>query len=145
METRELYKQKAEAQIKEWSAKLDGLKAQAEKLTAQARINLQPHIDAAHAKFVAAQKSLDKAEAATDEKWDEITKDIEGAWNDFKGALEGTFDALKGMTESKPEEAVEEPLPQQAEAKAEEMAQEKAPAKPHGRQHGRHHGKRMAA
>lgn len=141
METRELYKQKAEAQIKEWGAKLDALKAQAEKLTAQAKLSIQPHIDAAHAKFTAAQNALDKAEAATDEKWDEITKDIECAWNDFKGALEGTFDAFKGLTESKPEEAVEQPLPEQPEAKVEE----KAPEKLRGKHHGKHHGKRIAA
>lgn len=142
METRELYKQKAEAQIKEWGAKLDALKAQAEKLTAQAKLSIQPHIEAAHAKYTAAQVALDKAEAATDEKWDEITKDIESAWNDFKGALEGTFDALKGLTESKTEEeSLEQPLPEQPVVKGEE----KAPEKQHGKMHRKSHGKRMAA
>lgn len=142
METRELYKQKAEAQIKEWSAKLDGLKAQAEKLTAQAKLSIQPHIEAAQAKFVAAQQALDKAEASTDEKWDEVTKNIESTWNDFKGALEGTFDAIKGLTESKPEEeSLEQPLPQQPQANAEA----KAPEKHQGKAHEKSRGKRMAA
>jgi hypothetical protein len=58
MNKRELYKQKASAQLDEWSASLDVLKARAEKLTAQAKIDMQPRLDAVHEKFAAAKRVL---------------------------------------------------------------------------------------
>jgi len=95
METRELYKQKYEAQLREWHAKLDGMKAQAEKLTAQAKIDVKPHIDTAHAKFETAKAKLTEIAGATNEKWDAVVKDVDHAWNELKAAAEGAFDALK--------------------------------------------------
>lgn len=95
MDTRELYKQKVEAQIHEWSATLDVLKARTEKLTVQAKLDMQPSIDAVHAKYDAAKAKLDKIGAATDDTWDEVVKDVDHAWSDLKAAVEGTFDALK--------------------------------------------------
>lgn len=95
METRELYKQKFEAQIHEWSAKLDGMKAQAEKMTAQARIEAKPHLDAVHAKFDAAKAKLGAIAEATDDKWNEVVKDVDGAWSELKAAAEGAYDAMK--------------------------------------------------
>ncbi len=98
MEAREIYKQKAEAQIHEWSAMLDVLKARSEKLTVQAKLDMKPSIDAVHEKFDAAKAKLDKIGAATDDKWDEVVKDVDHAWNDLKASVEGTFDAMKAHT-----------------------------------------------
>lgn len=95
METRELYKQKYEAQMHEWSAKLDGLKAQSEKLTAQAKLDAKPHIDAVHAKFDAAKAKLSAIADATDDKWNDVVKDVDGAWGELKAAAEGAYDAMK--------------------------------------------------
>ncbi len=95
METRELYKQKYEAQMHEWSAKLDGMKAQSEKLTAQTKLAMKPHLDAAHAKLEAAKAKLEAIAGATDDKWNDVVKDADHAWSDFKAAAEGAFDALK--------------------------------------------------
>jgi hypothetical protein len=98
MEARELYKEKAEAQMHEWGAKLEVLKAKVEKLTAQAKIDMHPRVEAIHAKFDAAKAKLDAIGPATDEKWDEVAKDMDHAWSDFKAAVEGTFDAMKSHT-----------------------------------------------
>ena len=45
METRELYKQKYEAQLREWGAKIDVLKAEIDKRKAEAKIDAQPQLD----------------------------------------------------------------------------------------------------
>ena len=95
METRELYRQKYEAQIHEWGAKLEGIKAQAEKLTAQAKIDVKPHVDAVHAKFDADKAKLNDIAGATDEKWDEVVKTVDHGWNDLKAAAEGAYATLK--------------------------------------------------
>lgn len=95
METRELYKQKYQAQMHEWSSKLEVLKAQAEQLTVQAKLDVKPSIDTVHSKFDAAKAKLDAIAAATDDTWDDVVKEVDLAWSDFKASAEGAYDALK--------------------------------------------------
>ena len=95
MEKRELYKQKFEAQMHEWHAKLDELKAETEKLTAQAKLDVKPHLEAAHAKLDAAKAKLHVIAGATEEKWDGVVKDVDHGWGELKAAAEGAYDALK--------------------------------------------------
>ena len=98
MDKRELYKQKAEAQLHELSATLEVIKARVEKFSAQAKLDMHPHIEALHAKFDAAKTKLDKIGEATDDKWDEVVKDMDNGWEDFKASVAGTFDAMKAHT-----------------------------------------------
>jgi hypothetical protein len=95
METRELYEQKYEAQLHEWSAKIEVLKAQTDKLTAEAKINAKPHLDTLHGKLEAAKAKLHEIAEATDDKWDDVKKGADHVWNDVKAAVEGAYDALK--------------------------------------------------
>jgi hypothetical protein len=96
MENRELYKQKYQAQMHEWSAKLETMKAQTEKLTVQAKLDVKPLFDAVHAKFDAAKAKLDDIASATDDKWDAVVKEAGHTWSDLKAAAEGVYDAMKG-------------------------------------------------
>ena len=95
METRELYRQKYEAQLHEWSAKLEGLIAHTDKLTAQAKLDAKPRLDAIHVKMDAAKAKLHEIAAATDDKWDDVKTGAEHAWHEVKGAVEGAYDAIK--------------------------------------------------
>ena len=95
METRELYKQKYEAQMHKWSAKLDGLQAETELMTAQAKLDVKPHVDALQAKFDAAKAKLGEIATVTDDKWDGLAKEVDGAWTDLKAAAGGAYDAMK--------------------------------------------------
>jgi len=95
METRELYKQKYEAQLHEWSAKIEALGAHADKLTAEAKLEAKPHLDALHVKLEAAKAKLHEIAAATDDRWDEVTKGADQIWHDVKASVEGAYDALK--------------------------------------------------
>jgi hypothetical protein len=95
METRDLYKQKYEAQVHEWTAKLDLMKAQSEKLTAQAKLDVKPHLDAVHAKYDAAKVRLEKLASTSDDKWSDVVAELDHGWTELKAAAEGAYDALK--------------------------------------------------
>jgi hypothetical protein len=95
MEARDLYKQKFEAQLHEWSANIEALGARADKLTAEAKLEAKPHLDALHAKLEAAEAKLRQIGTATDDKWDDVKKSADDAWADMKATLEGAYDALK--------------------------------------------------
>jgi hypothetical protein len=92
---RDLYKQKYEAQLHEWKAKLDVMEAQYEKLTAQAKIDAKPHIDAINAKLKAAKTTLGEVAATTREQWKEVIAGLDHAWAGLKAAANGTCDAPK--------------------------------------------------
>jgi hypothetical protein len=102
METRELYKQKFEAQIHEWTAKLDALGAHADRLTAEAKLEAKPRLDALHRQLDAAKGKLHEVAQATDDKWDDVKKGADHAWSEVKGAIEGAYDAIKPDHHDKP-------------------------------------------
>ena len=95
METRELYKQKYEAQLHEWSAKIEALMAHTDKLTAEAKIDAKPRVDALNGKLETAKAKLHEIAEATDDKWDDVKTGADHLWNDVKAAVEGAYDALK--------------------------------------------------
>jgi hypothetical protein len=95
MYTREAYKQKYEAQLKIWGAKIDGITARSAKATAQAKIDVAPHVNAIHDNYAAAKAKLEQLAQATDDKWDDAAKDADRVWQDFKASVEGAFMALR--------------------------------------------------
>jgi uncharacterized coiled-coil DUF342 family protein len=92
--TRDLYKQKYEAQLHEWSAKIDALRAHADKLTAEAKLDAKPHLDTVRDKLDAAKAKLQEIAQATDDKWEDVKKGADHTWNDVKAAVEGAHDAV---------------------------------------------------
>lgn len=97
---RELYKQKYEAQLHEWSARLEALKAHADKLAVEAKLEARPHLDTLHGKLDAAKARLHDVALATDDKWEDVKTGADHAWNDVKAAVEGAHDALMSKKES---------------------------------------------
>jgi histidinol dehydrogenase len=94
-ETRNLYRQKYEAQIREWNAKVDEIKAHTAKLGAEARLEMQPRVDTVHRKYAAARSKLHELASAADDTWEDLKRNAEQAWTDFKSSIEGAYDALK--------------------------------------------------
>jgi hypothetical protein len=94
VDKRALYKQKYQAQIHEWKAKLDVMKAQGEKLSAQAMLDAKPRLDQVHAKLEAAKGALQGFAGVAEDKWDVTVKDAERIWLDFKSAAQGAHDAV---------------------------------------------------
>lgn len=97
MKSRELYQKKFEAQLHEWSARLDLLSAQAESMTAQARIDFQPTLDAVQAKFTAAKARLADISEASEDRWDELVKTLDHGWTELKSAADGAYEAIRGL------------------------------------------------
>lgn len=95
METRELYRQKYEAQLHEWSAKIDVLKAQAEMMTVQAQLDMKPKLDVAHEKLESAKERLHDIAVAADDGWEGLKKTADHTWSDVIVAVEGALDLVK--------------------------------------------------
>jgi len=94
-ETRNLYRQKYEAQIREWNARVDEFKASTAKLGVQARLEMQPHVESVHKNYDVTRSRLRELAHAADDTWGELKRNAEHAWLDFKSSIEGAYDALK--------------------------------------------------
>jgi uncharacterized coiled-coil DUF342 family protein len=100
METRDLYKQKYEAQLKEWGARIEALNAHADVLTAQAKIDMQSRHGSLADKLAAAKAKLQEVADATDDKWDDVRKTADDAWSEMTAAVEGAYNAIKPSDKS---------------------------------------------
>ena len=88
MGAKEAYQDKMTARIKEWRAKIDVLKARADKAEADQRAKYYERIESLRRKQQAAAAKLEELRQAGEGAWDEVRAGMEKAWEDLKGAVE---------------------------------------------------------
>jgi uncharacterized coiled-coil DUF342 family protein len=87
MEDKKSYLQKMADQLKQWDAKIDELKAKADKTKAESREEFLKQIDILRAKKKSVQDKLKQLQEAGDGAWDEMKTGLERSWTEFKGAF----------------------------------------------------------
>lgn len=88
MNQKDAYEKKIRAQLDEWSAEIDQLKAKAEKAEADTRLKLNEDIDAATAKKEAVREKLDELRDAGDDAWEDLKVGLQGAWRSMETAVQ---------------------------------------------------------
>lgn len=91
MDNKELYQQKKQAQLDEWKAEIDKLKARAAGFSADAQIALNKHIEALEGNIDDGKGKLAELADASEEKWESIKDGMESAWDSMKS----TFNDVK--------------------------------------------------
>ena len=94
-ETRDAYRQKYDAEIRQWEARLMYLKAESDKCSAEAKLALRPHFEAVDTAMDSAKAKWDRFAATAEDKWEGLQSEMESAWLDVKSKLQGAYDALK--------------------------------------------------
>jgi multidrug resistance efflux pump len=92
---RKVYEEKIDAQIKEWNAQIDLLKAKADKAKAEAKIDFYKTIDALQQKQEEAKAKLKELKTAGDEAWEDVKKGAEKAWADIRTAYKDATSRFK--------------------------------------------------
>jgi multidrug resistance efflux pump len=87
MEKREEYQGKMEAQLSEWGAELDKLKARADKATADTRQGYYDEIEALRAKQASLQAKLQELKTSGDDAWGDLKEGLDHSWNQVKDAF----------------------------------------------------------
>lgn len=95
MSLKDAYIDKMEAQLREWGAKIDELKAKTDKAEAGAKIECMKQLDSLKAKRDAAQTKLGEIRAAGEEAWESLKTGVEGAWSELKAAIDGAASKFK--------------------------------------------------
>ncbi len=86
MSTKELYKQKLQAQVDGWKADLAKLKAKASAEAADAQIAMHKQFDTVEHKIDDAQTKLAELAEAGEEAWEVVKHGVESAWDSLKSA-----------------------------------------------------------
>ena len=88
MATKEAYRKKFEAQLKEWDAKLDTLTAKAQKASADARIKYENELENLKTKRAAVHKALEELGRRSENAWGDVKDGAEKTWDEMSKALE---------------------------------------------------------
>jgi predicted phage gp36 major capsid-like protein len=95
MENKQAYREKLEAQMREWSAKIDLLKAKADQAEADAKIEYRNRIEDLRQKKEALKAKLGELQNASDAAWKDIRAGAEKAAADLKDALQSALAKFK--------------------------------------------------
>ena len=96
MESKKAYQEKTEAQLKEWSAKIDLLKAKADKAKAEVKIKYYEKIEELRGGQETARQKLQKLKGSGEGAWEELKGGVDKALKDLKEGLNRALSKFKG-------------------------------------------------
>ena len=87
METKEAYRQKVDAQMKEWNAQIALLAAKLENAGADVKVKYAQELDAIRAKQRVAAAKVKELDAASGEAWESVKATSDKVWEDLKAGI----------------------------------------------------------
>jgi uncharacterized coiled-coil protein SlyX len=87
MNDKNAYKQKIDAQLAEWKADIDKLKAKLRHADADAKIETEKEISTLEMRYEAAKMKLRELADASDEAWGSVKKGLESSMDTMKNAF----------------------------------------------------------
>ena len=95
MEEKELYVQKMKAQLDQWKAEIDRLKAKASGASADAQLKMNQHIEVLESKVEDGKAKFSALTETTGEAWQDMKAGVDTAWSALKSAFSEATDKFK--------------------------------------------------
>ena len=95
MTDKELYQQKRQAQLDEWKAEIDKLKAKAAGASADTQLELDRQIKDLEGKIEEGKSKLSELAEAGEDAWESVKEGVEQAWDSLKSAVSDAAAKLK--------------------------------------------------
>lgn len=92
---RDIYEERAKAELEKLNARIDEFKAKADQAKAEAKINYQNTLEELYAKRDALANKWEELNVAGEAAWNDVQKGFESAWNELVKSFEsaaGKFD-----------------------------------------------------
>ena len=102
-EKKKAYQEKIEAQLKEWGARIEEVKAKAETSKAELKIKYEKQMEDLRVKQDVVQQRLRELKESGEEAWEGLKTSVEKSLDDLKGSLDRALSIFK----EKGEEAIE--------------------------------------
>lgn len=88
MDKKQVYQEKMKAELREWQARIDILKAKADKVKAEKQGEYHEEIKALRAKQEQLSEKLAALESAGEQGWEKAKSGVENAWNELKESVD---------------------------------------------------------
>ena len=95
MDKRELYLEKINAQIDQYSAKLAGMRSKATEVNVDMKLGYLNQVEKLEEKRDALKKKYREISKASESSWEDIKEGTESAWNDLKESLDKAIKHFK--------------------------------------------------
>lgn len=95
MSMKEAYEQKLQAQLDEWSAEIDKLKAKTDAAEADVQLEYYKQIEELRSMQEAANNKLVELKDAGDDAWEDLKAGIDSAWGSLGNALKSASSRFK--------------------------------------------------
>lgn len=95
MEQKEAYQKKLDAQLNEWRAEIDKLKAKAEKASAERQIEYNRQVDELEAKQKAARMKLEEIQKSGGQAWEDLKSSLDSAMDELKAGIQSAASKFK--------------------------------------------------
>ena len=96
MSDRELYQQKLQAQLDEWKAELDKLKAKVAGASADAQLKMNQQVASLEGKIEEGKTKLSELAEASSDAWASVKNGVESAWESMRSAFSDAASKFKG-------------------------------------------------
>ena len=95
MKDKELYEQKKQAQLDEWTADIVKLKAKASMATADAQLKINEHIRELEAEFGETKSQLSQLKESAEDTYESMKTGVESAWDKLASAFDDAKSKFK--------------------------------------------------
>ncbi|MCE2594391.1 coiled coil domain-containing protein [Motilimonas cestriensis] len=95
MSMKEAYQKKLQAQLDEWSAEIDKLKAKADHAEGDAQLEYYKEIEELRSMQETATKKLTELKDAGDDAWEDLKAGIDSAWDSLSNAMKSAGSRFK--------------------------------------------------
>ena len=95
MEMQNAYKQKREAQLKEWGAQINLMEAKLENMGADLKVKRAEQIQALRAKQHSASEKMQELGKASGEAWEQVKVTADKVWDDLKSGVADAHSKFK--------------------------------------------------
>jgi hypothetical protein len=92
---KQVYQEKLQAQLDEFNAQIELLKAKAEKAGFSTKLNYLETVEALKLKRYLATNKLQELRDSSDDAWEDMKEGIENAWQDFSSAIQSAISRFK--------------------------------------------------
>ncbi|MFM4705060.1 hypothetical protein [Aeromonas bivalvium] len=87
MEMHKAYKEKMDAQLKEWGSQINLLEAKMENVSADIKVRRAKEIQALRARQYAATDKMEELGKVSGESWEQVKATADRMWDDLKSGL----------------------------------------------------------
>ena len=95
MNKKQIYEDKLKAQLNEWDAKIDVLKAKAEKAEASVKADYYKTMEELKKRRNSAKEKLGELQTAGDDVWEDLKDGVENAWSALGAAVKSAISRFK--------------------------------------------------